>query len=75
VNGSSADTPAGQTRADAILAAVTTEIERWRHVINHDPGLQSVVITVHLAAGFGHPRSVECGIRSEQRLAQTANRA
>jgi len=56
------------TRCDAIQFAVHAEIEQLRKIIDGDANLQSVVVTVHLASGGGHPRSVECGLRSEKRF-------
>lgn len=61
------------SRADFVLAAVQAEIERWRPFINADPGLQSITLTIHLASGGGHPRSVECGLKSESRVLVSQN--
>lgn len=65
--------PPAASKADMILMAVTAEVERWRHVINADSGLQRIVVTVHLASGFGHPREVECDLKSGKRLAIPQN--
>jgi len=67
--------PATVTRTDLILWAITQEVERWRPVINGDRPLQSLVVTVHLSAGGGHPRSVECHVKSENRIPAPVNSA
>lgn len=63
----------GPTRTDLVLYALQMEIERRRLTIDDDPTLQRIVITLHLAGGFGHPRSIECNLGHEKRILESEN--
>jgi len=55
----------GPTRCDLILYALKLEIERRRGIINGDCSLSKLVVTIHLTAGGGHPRSILCHLDHE----------
>jgi hypothetical protein len=59
------------TRTDLVIYALQMEIERRRTTIDQDSTLQRIVITLHLASGFGHPRSIECNLAHEKRILES----
>jgi hypothetical protein len=63
----------GPTRTDLVMYALQMEIERRRTIIDSDPTLNRIVITLHLSAGFGHPRSIECNLGCEKRILESEN--
>ena len=58
----------GHRRSDLVILAMAAEIQRRRDQIDCDPSVKRIIVTLHLSAGGGHPRSIECTVQHEERL-------
>ncbi|MEW6048992.1 MAG: hypothetical protein AB1609_21400 [Bacillota bacterium] len=60
------------SRVDEIKLAVERELELRRSILDGDPALRSVLVTVYMDRRSGRPMEVELSIKSQALLMQTA---